>query len=58
MTDEEYRLIDRQYLEDEILDIIFSYLIKENKKYETVLKQLKHVDWKEKEENDINSSCN
>ena len=58
MTDEEYRLIDRQTLEDEILEIIFSYLINENKKYEKVLKQLKHVDWKEKEENDINSSCN
>ncbi len=58
MTDEEYRLIDRQYLEDEILEIIFSYLINENEKYENVLKQLKHVDWREKEENDINSSCN
>lgn len=58
MTDEEYKLLDRQDLEDEILEIIFSYLINENKKFERVLKQLKHVDWREKEENDINSSCN
>ena len=58
MTEKEYKLIDRQYLEDEILEIIFSYLINENEKYEKVLKQLKHVDWREKEENDINSSCN
>lgn len=57
MSEEDYKKADRQAIEDEILEIIFSYIINENKKYETVLKQLKHVDWKE-DENDNYTYCN
>ena len=52
MTDEDYKKLDRQAIEDEILEIIFNYIINENKKYESVLKQLKHVDWKESDSNE------
>lgn len=57
MSEEDYKKADRQAIEDEILAILFSYLLNENKKYETVLKQLKHVDWKE-DENDNYTCCN
>lgn len=57
MSEEEYKKADRQAIEDEIVAILFSYLLNENKKYETVLKQLKHVDWKE-DENDLYTYCN
>lgn len=57
MSEEDYKKADRQAIEDEILEIIFSYIINENKKYKTVLKQLKHVDWKE-DENDNYTYCN
>lgn len=57
MSEEDYKKADRQAIEDEIVAILFSYLLNENKKYETVLKQLKHVDWKE-DENDLHTYCN
>lgn len=57
MSEEDYKKADRQAIEDEILEIIFSYIINENKKYETVLKQLKNVEWKE-DENDSYTYCN
>lgn len=57
MSEEDYKKADRQAIEDEIISILFSYILNENKKYETVLKQLKHVEWKE-DENDIYTYCN
>lgn len=50
MTDEELKKVDRNDLQDEIISILFKYLLNENKSYEKALKHLKFVEWKVKED--------
>lgn len=52
MSDEEYKQVDRQDLQDEIINILFNYILNENKGYEKALKHLKHVEWKKEETED------
>ena len=52
MDNEEAKKVDRNDLIDEILSILFDYLIKENKKKDKFIKQL----WNEKIRGDKNEN--
>lgn len=54
MTDEELKQVDRSDLQDEIISILFRYLIKENKKKDKVIKTLA----KERKVENVNSNRN